>query len=556
MKNRFDFPNLGFGMGLRSQHYPDIVDVWPKEVEWFEVISENFMETDGKPRRILEKIREHYPIAMHGVSLSIGSTDPLDKDYLKKLKAMAAWLEPAWISDHLCWTGAHGINTHELLPVPYTEEALRHIVPRIKAVQDYLERPILLENPSSYLGFRDADMPEWEFLARLATEADCALLLDVNNIYVSAFNHRFDPKTYLGHIPADRVVQIHLAGHEHHGTHIIDTHSDRIVDEVWALYRYAVRRFGAVATMIEWDEKIPLFAVVRDELNKAREQAKQPVDTLPVMETAPQDNNRAGFDYPALLDVFQDSVLEGDTKKSAPEEWIAPKADFSPEAQLAAYTQGYRLRLFKAVAADYPATAHALGNRNFNLWLRTFIETTPSTHSNLGRYAPQFAASLKDHASPFVAELAALEAGLAEIADAEESPPLSADAISALSPEAFLAAKFQPRNASRLFCFDYPVNQYYAAFHEGSQPPIPRPEKTWLLIYRHMDENWRMALEEGEYHLLEALASGLPLQEAVAETGNAAHFDEKGLPQYLQHWLARWLKCGALRIPAESMEEQ
>lgn len=546
MTNRFGFPDLGFGMGLRSQHYPDIVDLWPQEVAWFEIISENFMETGGKPRRILEKIREHYPIAMHGVSLSIGSTDPLDKDYLKKLKTMAAWLDPVWISDHLCWTGAHGINIHELLPVPYTEEALRHIIPRVKAVQDYLERPILLENPSSYLGFRDADMPEWEFLARLATDADCGLLLDVNNVYVSAFNHRFDPKTYLDHIPADRVVQIHLAGHEHHGTHIIDTHSDLIVDEVWALYRYAVQCFGSVSTMVEWDEKVPSFAVVLEELNKAREQSKLPVDTLPVMASASQESKRAGLDYPALLEMFQGSVLEGDAKKSAPEEWIAPKAGFSAEAQLAAYRQGYRFRLFNAVAMDYPATAHALGKEEFGLWLRTFIERTPSTYFNLGRYTSQFAVFLKDHVSPFISELAALEAGLAEITDAGESPPLSADAISALSPAAFLTAHFQPRTASRLFCFDYPVNQYYADFHEGNPPSTPQPEATWLLVYRHADENWRMPLEQGEYFLLKALVTGLPVQEAVAEAGSTAQWNEEDFPRQFQSWLTRWLSSGAL----------
>ncbi len=547
MTNRFGLPNLGFGMGLRSVHYPDIVDVWPKEVDWFEIISENFIETDGKPKRTLEKIQEHYPIVMHGVSLSIGSTDPLNKDYLKKLKRLAAWINPAWVSDHLCWTGAHGINTHDLLPVPYTEEALHHIIPRVKQVQEYLERPILLENPSSYLGFCDADMPEWEFLARLAEEADCGLLLDVNNVYVSAFNHRFDPKTYLDHIPADRVVQMHLAGHEHHGTHIIDTHSDHVTREVWALYRYAAQRFGTVSTMIEWDEKIPAFAVVLEEVRKARAQAKLSVDALPEMATAPQENARAGFTYPALLDVFQGAILSGDIEQAEPDKWIAPKKDFPPEKQLSTYTTGYRLRLFDAVGEDYPATAYAMGKEDFDLWLRTFIERTPSTVTNLGRYAPQFAVFLKDHTSPFAVELAALEAGLAEIFEAQESKPLSRAAVAVLSPEAFLAALFSPRNASRLYTFSYPVNSYYSGFREGKKPPLPDPEKSWLLIYRHEDENWRMTLEEGEYHFLKALAEGMKVQEAAEIAGNACNIGEKELPQHLQRWLARWLEHGVLK---------
>lgn len=547
MANRFGFPSLGFGMGLRSQHYPDIVEAWPSEVDWFEIISENCMESDGRPKRMLERVREHYPVVMHGVSLSIGSTDPLNKDYLKNLKALAAWVRPAWVSDHVCWTGTHGINTHDLLPVPYTEEALRHIVPRVKQVQEYLNRPILLENPSSYLGFRDVDMPEWEFLARLADEAECGLLLDVNNVYVNAFNHRFDPKTYLDHIPADRVVQIHLAGHENLGTHIIDTHSDHVIGEVWALYRYAVQRFGVVSTMIEWDEHIPAFAVVLEEVREARRQAALSVLALPVIEATPPEYAKAGFTYPVLLDVFQGAILDGNVKRAAPEQWIAPKKGFSPEAQLSAYTRGYRLRLFDAVAEDYPATVHALGKDKFDLWLRTFIECVPSTYTILGRYATQFAVFLKEQAPPFVAELAVLEAGLAEIFDAHESVPLSREAVAAMSPEAFLAASLSPRDASRLHAFAYPVNRYYSAFCEGKQPPVPEPEATWLLIYRHEDENWRMALEEGEYHLLKALAESLPVMEAAAQAGRFCNISGEELPLHLQRWLARWLEYGVLK---------
>jgi uncharacterized protein (UPF0276 family) len=268
MPNRWNFPDLGIGVGLRTVHFGEILARHPR-VEWFEVLSENFMETGGRPLYVLDQVAERYPVALHGVSLSIGSTDPLDRDYLRKLKELAARTRAHWVSDHLCWTGVMGRNVHDLLPMPYTEQALRHTVERVRAVSDVLERPLVLENPSSYVEFAASSMPEWEFLARLAEKADCGLLLDVNNVYVSAFNHRFDPRVYIDAIPADRVVQYHLAGHTHKGTHIVDTHSDHAVPEVWELYGRACRRTGKVSTLYEWDEDIPDFETVHAEARKA-----------------------------------------------------------------------------------------------------------------------------------------------------------------------------------------------------------------------------------------------------------------------------------------------
>lgn len=269
MNNRFGLPNIGFGLGLRTVHYPHIFEHWP-DVDWFEIISENFMGTEGRPMHHLDKVRERYPICMHGVSLSIGSADPLDFDYLARLKALAKRVDAVWITDHLCWTGVAHRNMHDLLPMPYTEESLAHTVARVKQVQDYLERPIMLENPSSYAEFTASTMTECDFLVRLAEEADCGLLLDVNNVYVSAFNHDFDAEAYIRAIPADRVTQFHLAGHTNYGTHILDTHSDHVIDEVWKLYALAVELTGGRGTLVEWDESIPEFDVVNGELTKAR----------------------------------------------------------------------------------------------------------------------------------------------------------------------------------------------------------------------------------------------------------------------------------------------
>jgi uncharacterized protein (UPF0276 family) len=267
-------PSLGFGLGLRVEHYEAILADRPA-IDWLEVLTENYLVPGGKPLHYLARIREHYPVVMHGVSMSIGSTAPLNRDYLAQVKALATRIEPRWISDHLCWTGVAGKNMHDLLPLPYTDEALAHVVGRVRAVQDILGRRILLENVSSYVTFRDSRLSEWEFLRAVAEEADCLILLDVNNIYVSSINHEFDPLDYLNAIPVERVQQIHLAGHENHGDYLIDTHDHPVPDPVWELYAAAVRRFGNVSAMIERDANIPPLEELCRELDAARVLAKR-----------------------------------------------------------------------------------------------------------------------------------------------------------------------------------------------------------------------------------------------------------------------------------------
>lgn len=262
-------PQLGFGLGLRTTHYDEIFAGNPR-IDWFEAVTENYLAPGGKPLKMLERIRARYPVVLHGVSMSIGSTDPLDKTYLQQLKTLAQRIEPAWVSDHLCWTGMGKQNLHDLMPLPYTDEAVRHVANRVTQVQDFLGRRILLENVSSYLTYSSSEMDEWQFLAAIAQEADCQILLDINNIYVSAFNHGFDAQTYLERIPVNRVQQFHLAGHDNCGDYIVDTHDAPVIDEVWDLYAAAVRRFGPVATMIERDDKIPPLAELVAELDHAR----------------------------------------------------------------------------------------------------------------------------------------------------------------------------------------------------------------------------------------------------------------------------------------------
>jgi uncharacterized protein len=267
--NRSDFESLGFGVGLRRCHYTQILNEHPR-IDWFEVISENFMVEGGRPLQVLEGVRSRYPIVMHGVSLSIGSVDPLNLEYLKQLAAIARRFEPAWVSDHLCWTSVGGRNVHDLLPLPYTEEAVHHVAGRIRQVQEILERTILIENVSSYLEFTSSCLSEIEFLSAVADEADCAILLDINNIFVNAFNHCFDPVRYIDLVPAERVVQFHLAGHSDHGAFLLDTHDHPIRPEVWNLYEHALGRFGCVPTLIEWDDNIPEFEVLAATADEAR----------------------------------------------------------------------------------------------------------------------------------------------------------------------------------------------------------------------------------------------------------------------------------------------
>ena len=262
-------PYLGFGLGLRPQHYSEILDGDPA-VDWFEIISENFMVPGGRPLAMLDKIRARYPIVMHGVSLSVASTDPLDLDYLKELKKLIARVEPAWISDHLCWTGVHGVNLHGLLPIPYTREALDHVAPRVHQVQEILGRPLTIENVSAYVSYAHADMTEWEFLTGLVQRTGCQLLFDVNNVFVGAFNHGYDPLDFIYGVPQEAVVQFHLAGHSDMGTYIVDTHDHPIRAEVWDLYAASVERFGPISAMIERDANIPPLAEVVAELDQAR----------------------------------------------------------------------------------------------------------------------------------------------------------------------------------------------------------------------------------------------------------------------------------------------
>lgn len=549
------FPHLGYGVGLRTVHYPTIFEQWPK-VDWFEIISENFMDSEGRPRRNLEKILTRYPVVMHGVSLSIGSTDPLNYGYLKKLKALAEWVNPPLISDHLCWTGNAHINTHDLLPVPYTEEALKHIISRIKQVQDFLGRRLVVENPSTYLEFKASEMPEWEFIARMAEGADCHLLLDVNNVYVTCYNHRLDAKTYMDAIPPERVAYVHLAGHENKGTHLVDTHEGTIIPEVWDLYRYLISRTGSVNTMVEWDTNIPEFPIVYAEVEKAKKIAAE--GNTPNMmspQYMPRNLSIKKEHFSTLLSTMQDAVLPMTTKRAETmaEKWIRAKSGFTPQEQLDVYIRGYRYRLSDICFDDFPVLRHYLGRKLFNLVVDDYISSYISTHYNIARYGLNLPKAIKAISlrkginRAFAHELATLEAEMTVIFDLPETRALSQKNLQGLDEESFMALVIHPRAALKLFHFHFSVNDYFTAVKAGRKPPRLQHKQTYLAVYRHEDRIWRLDLEKEEYRLLRRLFGGITIGKALEQLVEKRGVKTEIVAKNLQRWFGKWINNHLLK---------
>jgi uncharacterized protein (UPF0276 family) len=547
MKNISDtLPKLGFGLGLRPKHYNHIFKHQP-DIDWFEIISENFMDTGGKPRRNLAQIAERYPLVMHGVAMSIGTIDPLNSDYLSKLKKLATEIKPVWISDHLCWTGIAHKNSHDLLPIPYTEEALKHLVTRIQQVQDFLGQPIALENPSTYLEFKTSHIPESEFIAEMTKQSGCHLLLDVNNIYVTCYNHRLDPKSYIDALPLEKVIQLHLSGHTNHVTHIIDTHDNPVVDEVWQLYKYVVHQANRIPnTMIEWDDNIPEFDLLYAELDKAKKASQQAEKFLPLpdlfKQEAPYQANRI-TSLTEAQSTMQEAILLGIGIDSKPENWIRSKSEFTSVDQLAVYINAYRLRLYEVTTEDYSALKHYLGNNHFDQLIKDFINNTHSDHFNIGRYAAKLPSFLKSHPlkSDLALELAQLENAISQLTDPEETTPLTPEHLTGITPDSLMELKLYPRKALQLFAFKYPVNAYFHAIQNEQLPKPPSPEQSFVAVFRHQDIVWRMDLEEMEYTLLSKLFAGSTIGQALSNLDESA-------TEKLSEYFSRWIHRGMLRV--------
>jgi len=557
MTNTLGIPTLGFGLGLRAKHYPYIYEHSP-EVDWFEIISENFMDTDGRPKRHLERIKERYPVVMHGVSLSIGTIDPLNSEYLSKLKALADWLQPAWVSDHLCWTGNAHRNTHDLLPVPYTEEALSHVISRIHQVQEILGRPLIIENPSTYFEYSDSTMSEAEFITHMAQGTGCGLLLDVNNVYVSCYNHRLDPKTYLDALPLERVVQIHLAGHTNKGTHIVDTHDGHVIEEVWALYRYVISKAGIINTMIEWDDKIPDFPVLYAELDKAKEVAKTASlpSVLPNFDAnLPPHRGNAPANYAQHHERVQSAIHLGAKFDSPPESWIRPKPNFPASEQIGVYIKGYRYRLFDIITEEYPVLRKYMGDVATNAFIRDYINSVPSEWWNASRVVtriPEFA-SIHQSCDAFARELCRMETSISLLFHATETKALAPEHMQNVTPDESMDMRINPRIALQLFEFDHNINEYYQSVMDKISPPAIRNEKSYLVVFRHEDIMWRLELERAEHHFMMQLFCDNTVAEALEVLLEAQAVEESMLAETIQRWFARWVRNGLLAAPAENI---
>jgi len=533
-----------FGLGLRSTHYEYIFANKPK-VDWFEIISENFMESGGNPKSNLAKIKELYPIVMHGVSLSIGTVDPLNSQYLKKLKKLIKWVNPLWISDHLCWTGVAHKNTHDLLPLPYTREALRHVVQRIKEVQDYLEMPLALENPSTYLEFKDSKIPEAEFISEMTEKSGCNLLLDVNNVYVTCYNHGLDPKKYIDSLPLEKVIQVHLSGHKNKGNHIIDTHDDFVVDEVWNLYKYFVYKAGRASnTMVEWDDNIPEFPVLFDELKKAKAAANNATNyILPNISLNKfRKKSQKIIHLKDSQKLMQKAIMLGKNFDSEVREWIFDKEKFSAQDQLKVYSNAYRYRLNDITAEDYPALKNYLGEKKFNDLIWDFVNNEQPTHFNIAKYTLKLQKFLekKYPKDIFSHELCCLETIIAQLHEQEETAPLEQKHLENMTVEKLMRSKLYPRKALKLLDLSYLVNKYYQeVMDEKKSKPVKG--ESFLVIFRHENSVWRMDLEKEEFQLLQKLFSKMKVAEALA-------CNKKLKPEMVSKWFSKWINNGLLAV--------
>ncbi len=525
---------LGFGVGLRTSHYTAILNEWPR-VDWFEAITENYLDSGGRPVHILEQVRQKYPIALHGVSLSIGSVDPLDQNYLKRLKILIHRINPAIVSDHLCWSDVQGEELHDLLPLPFTEEALKHIVRRIQQVQEFLSRKILLENVSSYVTYKHSAIPEWEFLTEIAKRSGCGILLDVNNVYVNAVNHRFDPRTYLRSVPREFVGQFHLAGHTDMGEYLFDTHSARVIDPVWKLYEEAVRLFGNVPTLIEWDEEIPEFPVLMDEVNRAREvfagTTKAPHPTLSprggareIREHFPLPLGEGKGEGPSLIEIqtsMRDQIVSPSSNSSSRQvsEWLNPQGSAQGIERLSVYAAGYIARTHDGLLEAFQAVCNLVGADYFHDLVKDYVRQYPSKTYNLsliGKNLPEFLeTSPLKQTFPFLPDLARLEWLIVESFHAFDEKPVDQSEFSKVPVEEWEAAKFKFQPSVRLFESNWQIADIWKARRklEGTKLNIQKTIQR-VLIFRRDFQVQIETLEALQFSLYERLMKGETLGEA------------------------------------------
>ncbi|MHB1046246.1 MAG: MNIO family bufferin maturase [Thermoanaerobaculia bacterium] len=558
-------PFLGHGIGLRREHYAEIL-AGEVACDWFEAISENYMAVGGRARKVLLAVRERYPVTLHGVSLGIGSTDPIDEGYLDALDRLAADVEPAWISDHLCWTGVEGRTSHDLLPLPYTEEALSNVIERVRRVQDRLGRPLVLENVSSYVTWRTSTIPEEEFLAELARRSGCGLLLDVNNVFVSATNHGGDPRRWLEAIPKGSVWQIHLAGPSEAGPLLVDTHDHPVRPEVWELYREAVRRFGEVSSLVEWDDRIPEIGVVLAERDKAAAIAAEARagqlgeagrDGAPAVgvfratcervtgqeppgkqtsaratESGPDPITRLRGAQSVMMGLVRapegvaKALEERDRAREEVAALFAGDARMSAVSRLELYARMYFFRLRDSLAEDFARTAAALGEARWHNLVTDYLLAHPPTSWSLrwaGEALPEF---LRAHAygaeRPWLADVAALEQARNEAFQALDATPLRPEELAVVLPEAWPHLRFVPAPGTALVSSRWDLAGWWDD-GASSDAPDAFADETTLLVFRDAEDDVRheaIAPEEAEAARL--LLAGAPFAEVCGAFADAA----------------------------------
>ncbi len=530
----------GFGLGLRTQHYADFL-ARKQPLDWLEIITDNYLIDGGKPLAVLDAIRRDYPVAMHGVAMSIGASQGVDVPYLQRVKVLADRIEPLWVSDHLCWTGPGPEQLHDLYPLPYTDESARHVIAQIRHAQDVLGRRLVLENVSSYVRYRQDSASEWQFLAHIAEEADCLLLVDVNNIYVSSVNHGFDPLTYLQALPAHRVQQIHLAGHSDNGDHIIDTHDHPVAQPVWDLYAQACQRFGAVAAMIERDDHIPPLADLLDELATARRIAAETLAspepaTAAVMPLAPAVDP---LPLAAVQRHFADQVLAGALPQATPDDPVT--------GRLPIYHHAYRARLADVLADTYAKTFLYMGSDSFDVHARAFAVAHPPQTRSLNRYGEGLVEALRVQYpdNPELHELAQLDWDLRTRFDSADVPTLETAAAQASDTWTTRPGVLHPSALLRTITTN--VVGVWNAIHTDDDVPeaVALSAPATLLVWRKGHQPHFRTLDTAESAWVQAMHAGASVRDACAALLGSGLW--KGDPTVLGGWLAQLLDDGLVQ---------
>lgn len=551
-KNEINWPVLGCGVGLRSDHYNTILTEKPK-ADWFEAVTENFMDSGGKPLEILTRIRENYPVALHGVALSIGSADPLDSQYLERLKKLADRIDPFIVSDHLCWSGVEGEVLHDLLPLPFTEEAVDHAARRIQQVQETLERKFLIENVSTYVTYKHSTMPEWQFLVETARRAGCGILLDLNNIYVNSKNHGFDPEEYLRNVPAELVGQFHLAGHTDMGEFLFDTHKGEIISPVWQLYEKALEAYGPVSTLIEWDAEIPAFSFLLAEADKAKA-IYQKFLSIPKKKTifSPKKYS-SGPSAEELKKILEDqrrmkTLVHRDPKTEADKaQFLNAQGSVSGRERMAVYSGGYTARIHESLMETYGAVKHVMGEASFLRVAENYAEARSSAGYNLsdaGKDLESFFEKTDWKKNlPFLPDLARLERLVAESFHAFAGKNFDPSILAGFDEDQWNQLRLQFQPFVKIVGSQWPILDIWNArktpLKEMNIPLIGRPQN--VLIYRRDLEVYCKPMEKLEYEMLSFLLQGKTLGEACE---HLSVLTDEELP--IQEWFSFWSSNGLL----------